>query len=304
MFGEEMSTEGARRLFLVRLVPALMLISFVAWCSSSNRARHDVQPVILELRELFMTNGLIEGGPSNVSLPDVAKSIGETGMNRLLYEAAPEASLDALKWLVKHGAVPANVGAMRDLTLLQRAAALPRYERLEYFISQGLDPLERGREATTVMHYAAKGGIDERSLGLLVAKGLTVSDTDNLGRQPIHFASVKSIQVLANSGADINAKDKDGRTALHVAAQDGRNDLVAELLRFNASVFDTDNRGRTPLHLAAMATNHNADTVIETLLAAGALKSARDADGMTARDIAQDARENNNSRYVSTIDKL
>ena len=52
-------------------------------------------------------------------------------MNRLLYAAAPEASLPTLKWIVDHGADPRNVGTMEDLPLLFRAAKRPLFERLD-----------------------------------------------------------------------------------------------------------------------------------------------------------------------------
>jgi serine/threonine-protein phosphatase 6 regulatory ankyrin repeat subunit A/serine/threonine-protein phosphatase 6 regulatory ankyrin repeat subunit B len=286
--------------FWIKLVPALILIGLLAWCTTNNRARQNSMPAMAELKELFMTNGLVDNA-NTVDLAAVAKRAGEPEMNRLLYEAAPTASLDVLKWLVAHGAAPANVGTLQDLPLLLRAAKTPRYERLEYLMSFGLDPLERSRDGSTLMHFAAQGGMDERVLSLLMAKGLKVNDTNNAGMQPMHFASVRAIQVLVAAGADINAKDHDGRTALHQAARDNRNDVVAELIRNNASVLETDKRGRTPLHLAAIA--NNSDAVIDSLLNAGAMKTVRDNDGNTARDLAIEARETSN-RYVSSIDKL
>jgi ankyrin repeat protein len=285
--------------FMIKLVPALILIGLLAWCTTNNRARQSNLPVATELRELFMTNGMADS--PNADLADVAKKAGESGMNRLLYEAAPDASLDALKWLVAHGAVPANVGSLQDLPLLLRAAKTPRYDRLEYLMSFGLDPLERSRDGSTMMHFAAQGGMDERTLSLLTSKGLKVTDTNNAGMQPIHFASVRSIQVLVGAGADVNAKDRAGSTALHQATRENRNDVVAQLIRNNASVLEIDNRGRTPLHLAAMT--NGSDAVIDTLLGAGAMKSVRDNDGNTAKDLAIDARETR-SHYVSSIDKL
>ncbi|HJV86267.1 MAG TPA: ankyrin repeat domain-containing protein [Noviherbaspirillum sp.] len=300
-----MSDQTKRVRFLVRLVPALILISLVAWCTTNNRARQSATPTLVEIRELFLSTGQIDNSSNSVDLAAVAKRIGEPGMNDVLYEAASSASLDTLKWLVAHGADPKNIGALHELTLLQKAAKVPRVERLEYFLSFGLDPQQRTGEGMTLLHIAAQAGMDQRCLQLLTSKGLNLSDVDSFGRQPIHVASVKSIPVLVAAGADINAKDSKGRTALHHAAKDGKNDIVTELLHYSASVYAQDDHGRTPLHLAAMKLNYDSEKVVDTLLAAGAPTTARDQDGMMPRDLAIEAREN--SRYGSRgsiIDKL
>ncbi len=300
-----MSEQTKKVRFLVRLVPALILISLVAWCTTNNRARQTYTPVLVEVKELFLTTGQIDSSSNAVDLAAVAKRIGEPGMNDVLYEAASSASLDTLKWLVEHGADPKNIGALHDLTLLQKAAKAPRYERFDYFLGFGLDPLQRTSDGMTLLHIAAQAGMDQRCLELLVSKGLRISDADSLGRQAIHVASVKSIPVLIAAGADIDAKDSKGRTALHYAAREGRNDIVTELLHYSASVFVQDEHGRTPLHLAAMKLSYDTEKVIDALLAAGAPTTARDQDGMTPRDLAVEAREN--SRYSSRgsiIDKL
>lgn len=284
---------------LFRLVPVLMLVLFITWCSSNNRSQQNNFPVGAELKELFMQEGLVDNANS-IDLVDVAKRTGEPGMNRLLYLAASDSSLDAIKWLVKNGADPKNVGVIKDLTLLQQAAKKPQYERIAYFLNFGLDPMQRSRDNVTVLDIAAQGNMDERTLSLLTAKGLKVTDVDSSGRQAIHFASVKSVPILVAAGADVNAIDSDGRTALHYAAKAGQNAVVAELLNKSASVFIQDNKGRTPLHSAAMS--KNGEAVIETLLAAGASRTMRDNDGNTAGDLAPDDYGGGRSKKSLSLD--
>jgi len=283
-----------------RFVPLLLVVLFVAWCTQSGDRRREQQPLRTELTELFLQQGLISSPSArDGDLDKVAKQLGAASMNRLLWSAAPTASLDALRWIVAHGAEPQNVGAQEGIPLLHKAAENPSYPRLEYFLGLKLDPLQRGRDGLTLLHVAAKAGIDERVLTLLLSKGLKFTDATPGGQLPIHVASVKSIGVLARAGADIDSVDGSGRTPLHQAAADRRADLVAELLRLNASVFKVDRKGRTPLHLAALA---RSEPVVDALLAAGAPRSARDLDGQTARDLAQTG--TSRSRYRDFVEKF
>ena len=71
---------------------------------------------------------------------------------------------------------------------------------------------------------------------------------------------------LAN-GADINAKDVDGRTALHWAAWYGYTEAVKLLLAVGADVNAKDDLGRTALHWAAW---HGCTEVVALLKAHGA----------------------------------
>lgn len=283
-----------------KIVPLLLIVSLFGWCSSNGRKAAQLAPVRVELQNLFMEQGLAGGNDKSTSLADMAKTLGEPALNDLLYEAASSVSLEALKWLVAHGADPKNVGARKNLTLLQVTARLPRLDRLEYMLGFGLDPLERCSDGRGVLHLAAQGGLDAQVLKLLESKGLKVTDTDHAGRTPMHFASLKSVPVLVAAGADIDAPDNMGMSALHQAAKEGRNDAVTELLRNSASVFAKDKKGRMPLHYAAMA--RGGDAVIEALLAAGAPVTARDDEGLTPKDLALESREN--SRYGSALDKL
>jgi hypothetical protein len=58
------------------------------------------------------------------------------------------------------------------------------------------------------------------------------------------------LQVLLDSGLSVNARDRHGRTALHLAATLGQVGLARFLLSRRADVNAKDRRGRTPLMLA------------------------------------------------------
>ncbi|MCA0241800.1 MAG: ankyrin repeat domain-containing protein [Proteobacteria bacterium] len=286
---------------LVRFLPLLLVVLFMAWCSTSQQQKRELAPQKVELTELFLRQGLIaSGSPREGELTETARRVGRTGMNQLLYSAAPDASIDALRWIIEHGADPASIGAPEGVPLLHKAAQKPAYARLEFFLGLKLDPRQRGPGGNTLLHVAAAGGLDERVLQLLLSKGLALNDANGAGQLPVHVAGVKSLDVLVRAGADVDAVDGLGRTALHQAAADRRTEVVVELLRLGASVFKTDAKGRTPLHLAAQA---RAEAACDALLAAGAPRSARDVDGQTARDLAMAPGAGSN-RYRGFIDKL
>ncbi|PMB63909.1 Serine/threonine-protein phosphatase 6 regulatory ankyrin repeat subunit C [Beauveria bassiana] len=61
------------------------------------------------------------------------------------------------------------------------------------------------------------------------------------------------VKLLLEEGADIDAKDKDGRTPLSWAAEQGHEDVVKILLDNSADADPRDYSGRTPLSWAAAA---------------------------------------------------
>ena len=59
------------------------------------------------------------------------------------------------------------------------------------------------------------------------------------------------LELLENAEIDVDAVDRFGLTALHLAAMYGHADCCAELLALGASPCIRDARGQTPLHKAA-----------------------------------------------------
>jgi len=76
----------------------------------------------------------------------------------------------------------------------------------------------------------------------------------------------KRAALLLAEGEDVNAKDRDGCTPLHIAAQVGAKRVVELLLR-GASIEAKDDQGHTPVQLAAA---EGRDEVVSLLLSKGA----------------------------------
>ena len=114
-------------------------------------------------------------------------------------------------------------------------------------------------------------------------KGADLGAKDEDGRTPLHRAAVcggkvaddtVAVRLFLESGADVEAKAKHGRTPLHEAASIGHAAAVKLLLDLGADLKVADNQfGQTPLHMAAF--NGHASTVM-VLLESGADLETRD----------------------------
>ena len=85
--------------------------------------------------------------------------------------------------------------------------------------------------------------------------------TDSWGRTPLHSASerCRSLQIveeLLNHGAPVDALDKDGRTAIHLAAKAGNERIVLKLLAHGADPARLDSLGMKSAFDYAAAENH------------------------------------------------
>lgn len=110
------------------------------------------------------------------------------------------------------------------------------------------------------IHDSVAGGTPEEVRALLAGHPELVNARapakDTLSRTPLHYAvrnhRTDMLDLLLESGADVNAKDTTGMTPLHIAAWLGLKEETQWLLAHGADLEPRDNFGDTPVHTAAI----------------------------------------------------
>ena len=132
-----------------------------------------------------------------------------------------------------------------------------------------------------------KADVRREWIELLLANGADPNARDKDGNTALHAAILLADDELARlfiaHGAGVNARNNSGITALHYAASGGRAEIVSLLLTKGAEVNTSDNHGDTPLHNAAL---RGYGEVVKVLVAHGADVNVRNSRGRTALDEA------------------
>jgi hypothetical protein len=105
----------------------------------------------------------------------------------------------------------------------------------------------------------------------------------------------KAVRYLLERGADINLRDKLGRTALHLTIRPAHVETLKLLLEYKADITIKDNDGNTPLHLAVLRQN---EEITKILLEKGAPLDIRNNKNETPLDLAQ---KQKNQKFVELL---
>jgi ankyrin repeat protein len=149
------------------------------------------------------------------------------------WRAAYASDIAAMRMLVASGADP-NLPTMKPAG---RARFGDQTEARESIDQSGLPPVPIGGPSVTPLHAAAGVGYGE-GFG---ANSHRYAPTGML-------AAVKYL--VEELGADVNAADHEGNTALHHAAARGDNEMILYLVSKGANVKAVDREGRTTVDMA------------------------------------------------------
>ena len=210
----------------------------------------------------------------NKQLLEAAKNGNREEADRLLAKGADKDHKDQDGFAPIHHAVEGGHLAVMEL-LINAGADL----------AAKVDPSKR-----TALHIAVRRrnvGIVKR---LLVGAGTDREAKDKEGFRPIHYAvqegCVAAVKALAEAGVEIDARTRSGFkawSALELAVFGGHLEIVQCLLEAGANKEAKDENGFTALHLASST---GEGEIVKYLLDVGAAPESRNTDGQTAQDLA------------------
>lgn len=237
------------------------------------------------------------------------KTVGEMAYGSKLHEAAALGNLDRLKILSQKNNFDVNARNKQGKTPLHWSAMRQDSSSLIIFLlDKGADINAFDNTEHTPLHYAVIMNNAEAAL-TLINEGAEVNTRAFGDKTPLHASQLESItKALIANGADVTArtsrrglieyepyKEKGmhkslyksmndqsekrlemerytlGSTPLHLAAMNGRLEIVADLLENGANISEKTIMGNTPLHMAYF--NRDNGRIIEFLTTAGADKT-------------------------------
>jgi len=232
------------------LTAALFTVGILAWTSLAFCDEIHDAAVFGQLEKV---KALLQNNPKLVFSRD--NSGGHNGVTPL-HCAAMEGHKDVAELLLAYKA-DVNATNNSNETPLHYAAMAGRMDVAELLLAHKANVNARGNDlAWTPLHCAAKNGHND-VVELLLANGAGVDTKDNMGRTPLHWATIREV-VMGRKPLrkvalqEVVQTDEPGADTKHWAVVPGQTDVAELLLANRADVNATDNLGMTSLRLAEM----------------------------------------------------
>jgi ankyrin repeat protein len=259
---------------------------------------------------IFATTAII-AGTGSLSAQDSNKA---TDLDRQMLVAADNGDLHSVAQLLEKGA-DIEARGRYDSTALMMAAERGDLDMVKFLLDKGADASARDKSDETALVQATRSGNIEM-LELLLQKttdlrsknnalfaaaesGAVVIHMEDAGPKPSNGSAataasespwLKTVRLLLDGGADLQARREDRSTPLLTAAAYAHTEIFIFLLERGADINARDKYGNNALIAAACqcasATMNSANDVIEILLHKGIDVNARNRDGNTALILA------------------
>lgn len=170
---------------------------------------------------------------------DVDISLQDDGGRSPFMNAANRNTLKVIQFLsgyVKNFNIKDEKGHSALMMAVNRNAT----EVVSFLLKKGADIQAKDKEGNSLAYYllntfkAKDTKVFEAKLKLLQAQGLSMKQTQNGGNTLLHIAAKKNnlalLKRLIAFDIDVNAKNAEGYTALHIAAMKAENDAILKYL--------------------------------------------------------------------------
>ena len=147
-----------------------------------------------------------------------------------------------------------NEKTSEGLTALHYAANKGNIEIFKFLRKNEADVNEVTNLGKNVLHMAAEGNQPSMIIYLITEEKLSPQSIDENGSSPLHwacyFGSEEAVNFLLYLDANINQQDKEKITPLHLAVNEGKENIVIKLLQKNADRYLPNIKGELPIDLA------------------------------------------------------
>jgi len=171
-----------------------------------------------------------------------------------LHQAVKEVNEFRIRSLVQMGA-DVNATDDKGRIPLHLAAKIGRYSIVEYLVEHGSDVHKKDDLHKTPLVYA----IEKNRIKVIVYLSKVVNKTERKEDEDALFLSVRAgdLNTLSYNltRRDINSVNKDGKTVLHIASEEGKLEIVNFLLDMGADRTILDYDGRNALSYAKLTGN-------------------------------------------------
>ena len=177
---------------------------------------------------------LLEGGADpNLSVDD------PDGMAAIFYCEEPS----TVQLLLDHGA-DVDVRGPNERRMLDISIIDDDIDMARFLLEHGADPNLRGTYGCSTIFYAQS----EEAIRLLASHGAELNILSDKGNMPLIQVYSHLIPALIEAGADLNFRDKQGRTALHLCCRHiiPSSRIIQSLIQAGADLNARDDCGMTP----------------------------------------------------------